>query len=230
MDIPHRIERYCALDGFAFLREFPGEICLGPVRSGSFVQTSDNPGRNYPVVVAEEFDGNGKVVRSWFILLQTNGDGYGFAGRDCDYQHRIVSRDIKPGVVTPAYDPNAPVSLGHQIPEDQLRRIQAARDQMLLNRERHTIYAQSYIDAVQRASDSEADAKRMQEQFTAQTTAHAAELEQRDNCIVGYRGKLIELQAELNATRRQLREARKRKSLSYRLRLRWRAVCSRIRR
>jgi hypothetical protein len=102
-----------------------------------------------PVVVAEEIDGQGQVVRSWFVMLQPNRDGCGLKA-DCP-PHRIVSRDIRPGESTPDYDANNEGQIAQRISEGELIQIRRARDEMIADRERHVIYAQTYLDALKNA-------------------------------------------------------------------------------
>ena len=180
--IPNRIETFCDLSQFVFLREVNGLLAR-------------SVGDHSPVIVAEELDGSGRVVRSWFVILTETHDGRGLkaACPTC----RIVSRDIQPGKPTPDYDPNnEPIVVQHARPEE-LKSIRKARDEMLADRERHVIYAQSYIEAVKRAADSEAAAQRLQEQLTAQSLAHSGELQKRDD-------QLFQLENENQLNRLQI--------------------------
>jgi hypothetical protein len=183
--IPNRIEAYCDLSRFVFLREFDGPM----------PRTASNKYDHHsPVVVAEEFDGDGHVVRSWFIMLKPNRDGFGLTAA-CQ-PHRIVSRDIRPGA-TPAYDPNDEAQIVQQYDESYLINIRSARDEMLADRERHLIYSQSYLDALHRAKESQSEVERLQGELSEQTTAHSAELQKRD-------AELFELKNETELNRLQI--------------------------
>jgi hypothetical protein len=152
--IPNRIEAFADLSRFVYLRQCDGEL-----------QRTDRY-NNGPVVIAEEICGEtGRVVRSFFVMLKPNNDGFGLSAAcpPC----RIVSRDLRPDGLTPDYEPNAEATIVQQIPEDEMRNLQP----------------RTYIDALQRAADSEATTKRLQEQFNAQALVHSAELKQRDDEI-----------------------------------------------
>ncbi len=146
--IPNRIESFCDLSGFAYLREYQGCLPRGSSKTDrSIISTG---GESEPVVVAEEIDGEGKVVRTWFVLPSTHRDGLGLMSQ-CQFAHTLVSRDIRPGEPSAPYDPNVPVKLGCEIRFDELRLIRAQRDEMLAACERHLIYSQSYVDALKKA-------------------------------------------------------------------------------
>lgn len=147
--IPNRIQAYCDLSGFAYLREYQGHMPRGSSQtSPSIVSTG---GASEPIIVAEELDGDGNTVRTWFVLPDSHRDGLGLA--PCPFAHTVVSRDIRPAEPSAPYDPNVPVKLGSEVRFDELRLIRAQRDEMLADRQRHLIYAQSYLDALRNADN-----------------------------------------------------------------------------
>lgn len=179
--VPNRIEAFCDLSGFAYLREYQGHLPCGSSQSSS--STVATGGSLEPIVVAEEIDGDGTVVRTWFVLADSHRDGFGLDPQRESPQtivpHSIVSRDIRPGKPSAPYDPNAPVKLGCEIRFDELRLIKAQRDELYADSKRHLIHAQTYLDALNKAEDWRGNV----EHLNAVVAAKEFEIAKRDDEI-----------------------------------------------
>jgi len=141
-------------------------------------------GEAEPIVVAEEIDGDGKVVRTWFVLPESHRDGFGLAPQ-CQYAHILVSRDIRPGEPSVPYNPNVPVKIGCQIRFDELKLIKAQRDELQADRNRHLIYAQSYLDSLSKADEW----RRSVEHLNTVVAAKDLEIAKRDDQIFELRNE-----------------------------------------
>jgi uncharacterized coiled-coil protein SlyX len=150
------------------------------------------------VVVAQELDETGQIVRTWYVLKNPLQDGRGLSGNP---EHRLVSRDIKPSTPTPDYDRSTPVTLSHEVPDAVLERIRRERNDMLAGRERHVLYSQQVLD----------DRAKLVEQ--------QSRIEQLESTTRDQASTINALNDALSASAEQLRQARKQKSLLYRLRL-----------
>jgi hypothetical protein len=178
--IPYRIEAYLDLKRhFQWLRESP-RLPTIPTNV---------------VVVAEEFSGDGDITRTWFVTMGAIADGQIASGLP---PHRLVTCDIRPGEPTPDADLSKPLrTIEEPLNEVRLHRARQEYFDAMATRERHLIYSQTYLDALQRANDSEAATKRMQDELTAKALAHAEELKSRDDVV-------WELRNECEANRQQI--------------------------
>jgi hypothetical protein len=216
--LPSRIEAFADLSRFAYLREYNGKL----PRTGNVNNNSPSA-----VVVAEEIDGDGRVIRSWFVMLQSNRDGCGLSAA-CP-PHRIVSRDVRPGEPAPDYNPNAEAAIIQQISEPELLQIQRARDEMLAERERHVIYAQSYLDAVQRARESQSEAERINQEMIAKGIAYSEELKKRDDEIWELKNEAALNRLQIATLQASYGALENRKSLKERVKVLCRSKLKRVR-
>jgi hypothetical protein len=223
----NRIEVYCPdITGFAWLREFVGRLAYGPGTPVACGGGQANPD-NYPVVIAEEFNEASEVVRTWFVMVgkyEPVDDGSPLA--TCTLPHKIVSRDIKPGEPTPAYDLNAPITIGKRPSRHDLQNMRAARDDRAADRHRHTIYCQQWHDHLatikrqaERIKQLESELSQADAAFKSKMAAVDAEFQRRDREFSSARGEAVHLRRMLEAERKQFRQTLKRKSFLYRLRL-----------
>ena len=204
--IPNRIEAFCDLSGFAYLREYQGVMAKGSPKV-TYTGGGGSGGHTLPfVVVAEEIDGEDRIVRSWYVLLEASPDGR--QSQD-PLPHRIVSRDILPGVETPTYDPNVPVSVGNRISEDILRQLQRARDDIEANRERHAIYSQAYLDALRKADGWRGNVEHLNKVVAQKDAA----IKERDNEICELNNQVALNQLQIATLQASNAELENRKSL-----------------
>jgi hypothetical protein len=170
--IPNRIEAFLDLSRFVYLREAEGALRRGDATAAYYANSA-------PVVVAEEIDGEDRVVRTWFVMPQPNRDGFGLTA-PCP-PHRIVSRDVRPGEPTPAYDPNAEARIVQTYGDEELKALRRARDERIADRERHIRHAQTYTDAVNRRNQLQAEVERLNQELVAKGIEYSAELKKRDD-------------------------------------------------
>jgi len=218
--IPNRIEAYCDLSGFAYLHECNGMIGLAPGGASWKVNGVEHfSPTNQPIVLAEELDGDGQIVRTWYVFSQSARDGAAIANHG-----RIVSRDIRPGVPTPDYNPNESVTIGQQICDNELVRIQHARNEMLATRDRHLIYAQSYLDALKNADGWRGDVQHL----NSVVAEKDATIKERDNEIFELKDETTLNRLQIATLQASYAELENRKSLPERVKVWCRSTLKRL--